>query len=38
MGPVQLPHREIGVSVKAEKDAGRSLRIADDETREELTV
>jgi hypothetical protein len=38
MGPVQLPHREIGVSVKAEKNPGHSLRIANDETGKELTV
>jgi len=38
MCPLQLPHREVGVSVKAEKNAGRSLRIADDEAREGLAV
>ena len=37
-GPFQLPHCQIGVSVKTEKDAGRSLRIADDKTREGLAV
>ena len=36
--PVHLPHREIGVPVKAEKNTGLSPRIADDETGEELTV
>src|ERR1700674_246276 len=36
--PFQLPHCQVGVSVKAEKDAGCSLWITDDETREKLTV
>src|ERR1700694_3176313 len=35
-GPFQLPHCEVSISVKTEKDAGCRLRITDDEAREWL--
>jgi hypothetical protein len=38
MRPFYLPHCEIRISVKAEKNAGCSLRIADDKTREQLAI
>src|SRR6266513_1345439 len=38
MGPLQLPHRQICISVEAEKNAGRTPRVANDETREELAI
>src|SRR6476469_1378102 len=37
-GPFCLPHREVGISVKAEKNTERSSRIADNKAREELAI
>src|SRR5687768_5004148 len=36
--PIELPNREIGVSVEAEENAGSGTRISDEISRERLSV